>query len=663
MNVLNQILHCPPFIILQFLIESLTLSGKTLPFRYSCSEILLRQSTSKVHVTAVCLVAKENVVIIGRSDGSIIITDAVEAFQDATLQIKFNAAKSSNPIRGVHFDKINLIFYPFEFSEKYDSDLIWIGSDDYSVSLWSISLKCCLTSFYNHAAPIIEFRVCPVTSGRANGTVYSIDKDGGFCLLSPREQICLLSDAGNRDCITDVRWTLDGFLFILRNDHNLSVFDSYAMTPERSIAGARAQEIFVASAINAYEAPVPRQRPLLSLKTSFGNVEILKQERLQKMKILKSIQIHFDIEILIQILIQNYRITPNLLAEIRANERNNNIQNKTEGVNSLRSDKIVEGLSHGISTGFQLFKNVESKMRQKAVHKLTPTHSESHTPESVSPTVEPSRAAIPNAPLVTAEETTTTLPEVDSFAPLALEYCFYLLSCMHSWGLDQNLDTNLEQNGILKSPSGPLLFGFERKNSDILACSSNCEKSDLSDRWRINDEITFTHQLTITSISNAIVSFPELDSEKRQIWSHMMTLHCIMLPDLVESFLPPRIEVLARKWSDKILEIREAAQSLLLDLLRRIEQSGREKLMNIWYTILDDELRIEDENSLSNPRVNTSVVILGVMGAEFDCLGYRTRIISEKLTNLLSAKDSSIAKRTAVELVGRGFRFDFETVL
>ena len=78
--------------------------------------------------------------------------------------------------------------------------------------------------------------------------------------------------------------------------------------------------------------------------------------------------------------------------------------------------------------------------------------------------------------------------------------------------------------------------------------------------------------------------------------------------------------------------------------------------MNMWYNILDDELRLDDEHSLSNPRLNTSVVILGVMGAEFDCLSYRTRIISEKLTNLLNAKDTSIAKRTAVELVGRGFR-------
>ena len=101
--------------------------------------------------------------------------------------------------------------------------------------------------------------------------------------------------------------------------------------------------------------------------------------------------------------------------------------------------------------------------------------------------------------------------------------------------------------------------------------------------------------------------------------------------------------------------------------------------MNYWYNVMDKELRIEDENTFSNPRVNTSgifrnfkffsgrnfekilkifkVVILGVLGAEFDCLGFRTRIISERLTNLLASKENTIAKRTAVELVGRGFRY------
>ena len=82
---------------------------------------------------------------------------------------------------------------------------------------------------------------------------------------------------------------------------------------------------------------------------------------------------------------------------------------------------------------------------------------------------------------------------------------------------------------------------------------------------------------------------------------------------------------------------------------------GREALMTKWFTVLDSEAK-DSENTVKNPRLNTAVVILGVLGAEFDCLGFRTRAVSTHLITLLSAKDETIAKRTAVELVGRGFR-------
>ena len=62
-----------------------------------------------------------------------------------------------------------------------------------------------------------------------------------------------------------------------------------------------------------------------------------------------------------------------------------------------------------------------------------------------------------------------------------------------------------------------------------------------------------------------------------------------MLPDYVTDLIPPRIETLARHWSDKLLEVREAAQSLLLDLLRRIEQQGTfYHPIRIWTELTND---------------------------------------------------------------------------
>ncbi|TRY54276.1 hypothetical protein DNTS_010124 [Danionella cerebrum] len=67
-------------------------------------------------------------------------------------------------------------------------------------------------------------------------------------------------------------------------------------------------------------------------------------------------------------------------------------------------------------------------------------------------------------------------------------------------------------------------------------------------------------------------------------WSQLAAMHCVMLPDLLglEKFRPPLLEMLARRWQDRCLEVREAAQALLLAELRRIGQGGRKDTIDMW---------------------------------------------------------------------------------
>ena len=55
---------------------------------------------------------------------------------------------------------------------------------------------------------------------------------------------------------------------------------------------------------------------------------------------------------------------------------------------------------------------------------------------------------------------------------------------------------------------------------------------------------------------------------------------CVMLNDQVKGLINPRVEALARRWSDRLVEIREAVQSLLLDRFRRLDQNGKLNLIN-----------------------------------------------------------------------------------
>lgn len=70
----------------------------------------------------------------------------------------------------------------------------------------------------------------------------------------------------------------------------------------------------------------------------------------------------------------------------------------------------------------------------------------------------------------------------------------------------------------------------------------------------------------------------------KQGWSQLAAMHCVMLPDLLglDKFRPPLLEMLARRWQDRCLEVREAAQALLLAELRRIEQAGRKEAIDAW---------------------------------------------------------------------------------
>ncbi|XP_054842950.1 WD repeat-containing protein 7 isoform X2 [Eublepharis macularius] len=88
-------------------------------------------------------------------------------------------------------------------------------------------------------------------------------------------------------------------------------------------------------------------------------------------------------------------------------------------------------------------------------------------------------------------------------------------------------------------------------------------------------------------------------------WSQLAAMHCVMLPDLLglDKFRPPLLEMLARRWQDRCLEVREAAQALLLAELRRIEQAGRKETIDIWAPYLPQYM-----DSVISPGVTTEAI-------------------------------------------------------
>ncbi|XP_036890701.1 WD repeat-containing protein 7 isoform X3 [Sturnira hondurensis] len=153
-------------------------------------------------------------------------------------------------------------------------------------------------------------------------------------------------------------------------------------------------------------------------------------------------------------------------------------------------------------------------------------------------------------------------------------------------------------------------------------------------------------------------------------WSQLAAMHCVMLPDLLglDKFRPPLLEMLARRWQDRCLEVREAAQALLLAELRRIEQAGRKEAIDAWAPYLPQYM-----DHVVSPGVSAEAMQT-VTTAPDTTLGTEAKVQEEEhdlvddditagkaLTFLLLQPPSpklpphSTIRRTATDLIGRGF--------
>uniref|UniRef100_A0A2A4JVH1 WD repeat-containing protein 7 n=1 Tax=Heliothis virescens TaxID=7102 RepID=A0A2A4JVH1_HELVI len=305
--------------------------------------------------------------------------------------------------------------------------------------------------------------------------------------------------------------------------------------------------------------------------------------------------------------------------------------------------------------------------------------------------------------------------------PHTMEIAQILISLLHAWGLDPDLDRVCESKLGLLRPMVPVCFGVVSRHGHMAvqlptwlgswsaACASAPDDpllitSDLPPElvrqekltrlfssklhWELSTTLTTNHLLSIVALANTLMSMsnasfvPEqevirrlhrsssswaADEEReeqlaaqqahiKQGWSLLATLHCVLLPDKVvaagaKSFKRPQVEMLARRWQHHCLEVREAAQALLLAELGRLGPKGRKTLVDNWaqflplYThtesinphaahkepaekvqqVQEEEFEEEEEEIIRKPsslaelkrKQTTAVVLLGVIGAEF----------------------------------------------
>uniref|UniRef100_UPI003590172C WD repeat-containing protein 7-like isoform X2 n=1 Tax=Myxine glutinosa TaxID=7769 RepID=UPI003590172C len=217
-----------------------------------------------------------------------------------------------------------------------------------------------------------------------------------------------------------------------------------------------------------------------------------------------------------------------------------------------------------------------------------------------------------------------SLPESN----LTMETACLVMSCLHTWGLEPLLDNLcLQRLGMLR-PHHPVAFGLVSRGGQMALMLPGWRREMDSGRQPVNSthgvsrSVTTQHLLSFISLANTLMSMtdatflPEnnnqdtsraqqiatgddliLNSTQRQMkqasamqtpikegWSQLAALHCVMLPELLgpQRFKAPLLEMLVKRWQDRCLEVREAAQALLLAELQRVGPSGRKEAIDTW---------------------------------------------------------------------------------
>ncbi|XP_041091656.1 WD repeat-containing protein 7-like isoform X2 [Polyodon spathula] len=257
---------------------------------------------------------------------------------------------------------------------------------------------------------------------------------------------------------------------------------------------------------------------------------------------------------------------------------------------------------------------------------------------------------------------------------LTMDTAKLFMSCLHAWGLNSTLDkVCLNLLGMLK-PHYPVSFGLLSRGGHMSlmlptfkdsvarmvlgATDAMGRKMSVSEvlgkgTYGVSRAVTTQHLLSVISLANTLMSMtnatfvgehmkkppirppkpgtPEaaqkmspqvsntaVQGQIKQGWSQLAAMHCVMLPDLLglDKFQPPLLEMLARRWQDRCLEVREAAQALLLAELRRIEQTGRKETIDLWAPYLPQYVDSAISPGAAAESVQTPPVIPEPQGTE-----------------------------------------------
>ncbi|XP_011310240.1 WD repeat-containing protein 7 isoform X6 [Fopius arisanus] len=708
-----------------------------------------------IKLTACIYLPQQSRLVVGREDGSIIIVPATQTVMLQLLHGNHQQYDDWPPHQVLlgHSGRVNCLLYPHSAAPRYDKAHLVSGSVDFAVCLWDLYAGTLIHRFCVHAGEITQLMVPPDNcSPRIQKCVCSVASDHSVTLLSLAERKCVVLASRHLFPVVTIKWRpLDDFMIIGCSDGAVYVWQMETGHLDRVLHGIIAEEVLYACDENTIAAsggsaaggelglanPAVHffrglrhrnlsairhatQRGLHQLQQLHGGhgndhgnqikskgAPLMIQGFRSNPKDPESHIMFFDIEALIvQLLSDEYgAMSPGSL--------------EAQGLISASEYQKVAALTQSASPdAHKKIADFFGRVKDKAgdmerILKEKDRHGEgwSNSESSRNPLKRNGPFSEPN---------------------ITMEIAQVLLSLLHAWGMDPDLDRVCEGKLGLLRPMVPVSFGVlskggymslllptwqthlepagepatkleQRLPAELVHQDRLTKAFTARAHWELSTTLTSNHLLAVVALANTLMSMnnatfvPEQERNRKmhrpgnragvnwnkaeeeneemftvqqaqikQGWSLLATLHCVLLPDKVtamggsKTFKRLQVEMMARRWQHQCLEVREAAQALLLAELGRMGPKGRKALVDNWSQYLpmystqepiipqpqnhspppgsptpvvethpeeeDEEEELAEEICVARKpssvaelkrKQTTAVVLLGVIGAEF----------------------------------------------
>ncbi|XP_050297450.1 WD repeat-containing protein 7 isoform X3 [Anthonomus grandis grandis] len=748
-------------------ITSLTSAWKSVrPDPMGVLDQVERQERQTIKLTASIYLPLQCRLVVGREDGSIII---VPATQTVMLQLLHGNHQQYNnwpphQILSGHHGRVNCLLHPHREHPRYDRNYLVSGGVDFAVCLWNLVTGQLLHRFCVHAGEITQLMVPPENcSARIQKCICSVASDHSVTLLSLAERKCVCLASRHLFPVTTIKWRpKDDFMIIGCSDGTVYVWQMETGHLDRVLQGIAAEEVLYACEENE-DAGSSSDMGLANPAVHFfrglrhRNLSAIRHATQRGLHQLQQLNAHTE------------------AGDPHARRVHGQTSLGVQGFRTNPKDPESHILFFDIEALIIELLSEEYSMMSPGSLEAAGLISQSEYLKVAALT----QSASPDAHKKIAENSDSTKekPRPGSLGALdtshGMEIAQLLLSLLHSWGLDDDLDRVCQVKLGLLRPMVPLSFGVLSKanhmslflptwhNTIPLEDEPVSDHQDLEvslppelvrrekltriftsrTHWELSTTLTSNHLLAIIALSHTLMSMsnatfvPEQERNRKlhrqstrvnwsradeeqedmytqqqaqikQGWSLLATLHCVLLPDKVvehgaKHFKRPQVEMMAKRWQHHCVEVREAAQTLLLAELSRMGPKGRKQLVDAWAQYLplytqtetinqqavnqpnaqnhvnsngpntpdpvDEDFEEEEEEQVRKPssltelkrKQSTAVILLGVIGAEFgqditSCDNSKKRIAEDRRKNSVvegfGSGNNNLARLTAMAL-------------